>query len=57
MGLSVLIPVSIAMGLVGLVAFIWALKHGQFDDPEGDAWRVLDPDDRPLPDEAEKRDG
>lgn len=47
MGLSVLIPVSIAMGLVGLAAFIWALRQGQFDDPEGAAWRVLPPGDPP----------
>ena len=39
--LLVLIPVSIAMGLVGLAAFLWALRRGQFDDPEGDAWRVI----------------
>ncbi|MDX5349153.1 MAG: cbb3-type cytochrome oxidase assembly protein CcoS [Paracoccaceae bacterium] len=31
------------MGLAGLAAFVWALRHGQFDDPEGDASRVLIP--------------
>lgn len=29
--------------------FMWALKSGQFDDPEGDASRILRNDDRPLP--------
>jgi cbb3-type cytochrome oxidase maturation protein len=38
-----LIPLSLAMGLVGLAAFFWALRSGQFDDPEGDAHRVLIP--------------
>lgn len=55
MGLAILIPVSICMGLVGLGAFCWALRSGQFDDPEGAAWRVLDPEDEPLADEADAR--
>lgn len=48
--LSVLIPVTIAMGLVGLVAFVWSLRSGQYEDLTGDAARILSPDaDRPLP--------
>ncbi len=43
MSLLVLIPLSIGLGLVGLAAFFWALRNGQFDDPEGDAWRILSP--------------
>ena len=38
-----LIPLSIGMGLTGLAAFFWALRHGQFSDPEGDACRILIP--------------
>lgn len=47
--LSILIPVSLGMGLAGLVAFVWALRAGQFDDPRGAAHRILrkDWDDRP----------
>lgn len=41
MSLVVLIPLSIGMGLLGLAAFIWALRHDQFDDPKGNASRVL----------------
>lgn len=44
----VLIPVSVAMGLVGLGAFLWALRHGQFEDPEGNAWRAVLPQDPPA---------
>jgi len=46
-----LIPVSLIMGGLGLAAFIWMLRHGQFEDPKGDARRVLAPDwdDRPKP--------
>ncbi len=44
-----LIPLAITLGLVGLWAFIWALKSGQFDDLEGEANRILfDDDDEPL---------
>ena len=49
--LALLIPVSLFLGGVGLVAFFWAMKTKQFDDPEGDAHRILtnDWDDRPKP--------
>lgn len=42
--LLVLIPVSLGMGFVGLGAFVWAMRHDQFDDPEGNASRVLTPE-------------
>lgn len=47
--LAILIPVSLLMGGLGLLAFFWALKRGQFDDPQGDARRILttDYDDHP----------
>lgn len=37
----VIIPLSIGMGLIGLGTFFWALEHGQFNDPEGAASRIL----------------
>jgi cbb3-type cytochrome oxidase maturation protein len=44
----VLIPIALAMGLIGLIAFWWTLKSGQYEDPAGDAARILmDDDDRP----------
>ena len=39
--LGILIPISIVLGLIGLLAFLWALKTKQFDDLEGDQARVL----------------
>ncbi len=39
--LIILIPVSLFLGGIGLVAFFWLLKKGQFDDPDGDANRIL----------------
>lgn len=47
-----LIPVALALGVLGLCAFFWSMKTGQFDDPEGAANRILHDDDRPLPPET-----
>ncbi|WP_134725716.1 cbb3-type cytochrome oxidase assembly protein CcoS [Paracoccus luteus] len=46
-----LIPVSLGLGGLGLAAFLWALRHRQYDDPKGDAERILSTewDDRPKP--------
>lgn len=43
-----LIPVALGLGLLGLGAFLWSLKTGQYEDPEGAATRILDNDDEPL---------
>lgn len=42
-----LIPIAIGLGLLGLFAFMWTLKSGQYEDLEGAAWRILDDDDLP----------
>lgn len=44
--LLVLVPIAILMGLVGLMAFLWSLRNGQYEDLDGAAERVLiDEDD------------
>lgn len=47
--LAFLIPVSLGLGLLGLLAFLWALRTDQYSDLEGEASRILfaDRDDRP----------
>lgn len=40
-----LVPAALTLGLLGLVAFMWSLKSGQYDDMEGAAVRVLADDD------------
>ncbi len=40
-GLLFLIPIALALGLAGLVTFLWALRSGQFDDLDGAAGRIL----------------
>ena len=44
-GLLVLIPVALFLGALGLGAFIWSLRSGQYDDLDGAAWRILQDDD------------
>ena len=47
--LAFLIPVTLAMGALGLAAFFWSLRSGQYEDLTGDAERILfDADDTPL---------
>jgi cbb3-type cytochrome oxidase maturation protein len=36
-----LIPVALGLGALGLVAFLWSLKSGQYDDLDGAAVRIL----------------
>jgi cbb3-type cytochrome oxidase maturation protein len=46
--LAWLIPAALLLAGAGLVAFLWALRSGQFDDLEGAAYRALEdesPDD------------
>ena len=40
-----LIPVALFLGGLGLVAFLWALRSGQYEDLEGASSRILFDDD------------
>jgi len=40
-----LIPMAVGLGGIGLIAFLWALKSGQYSDVDGAALRVLQDDD------------
>lgn len=40
--LLVLAPISVGLALLGLGAFWWTLRAGQYDDPLGDSARILD---------------
>lgn len=40
-GLAILIPIALGMGLLGLVAFLWSMRDGQYDDMDGAATRIL----------------
>jgi cbb3-type cytochrome oxidase maturation protein len=45
-GLLVLIPIAVALGLLALVAFMWALRSGQYEDLDGASQRILDDEER-----------
>lgn len=44
--LAWLIPAALFLGGLGLAAFLWSLRSGQFEDLEGAGWRALE--DRPI---------
>lgn len=44
-----LIPAALFLGFLGLLGFLWSLKSGQYDDPQGAAERILYDDDEPDP--------
>lgn len=40
-GLIFLIPVALGMGGLGLAAFFWSMRSGQYEDLDGAAQRIL----------------
>lgn len=43
-----LIPIALFLGGLGLFAFLWSLRSGQYEDLDGAAWRVIsEKDDQP----------
>lgn len=49
--LAYLIPISLILGGVGLAAFLFTVRTRQYDDPDGNAQRILSDtyDDHPKP--------
>jgi cbb3-type cytochrome oxidase maturation protein len=49
--LYLLIPISLALVAIIALAFLWAVRSGQFEDMEGPAHRILMDDDNvnPMP--------
>jgi cbb3-type cytochrome oxidase maturation protein len=43
-----LVPMALTLGLLGLAAFLWSLKSGQYDDLDGAAWRAICDDDEDM---------
>ncbi len=40
-----LIPIALALGAVGLAGFFWALRNRQFEDLDGESYRILNDDE------------
>ena len=43
--LLVLIFLSLCLGIVAWLFFLWTVRSGQYDDVEGPKYRMLDDDD------------
>jgi cbb3-type cytochrome oxidase maturation protein len=43
----ILLVASISVAATFLFAFLWSVKHGQFDDEKSPPWRILF-DDKPT---------
>lgn len=43
--LIILVPMALGLGLLGLGAFLWSMKSGQYEDLDGAAWRAIMDDD------------
>ena len=48
-----LVPAALLLGLTGLIAFLWTLRSGQYEDLDGAALRILTDDD--LEERSEER--
>ena len=55
--LAWMLPAALALGVVMLAAFFWALRNGQFEDLEGAGWRILDDDVAPPSAEERHKNG
>jgi cbb3-type cytochrome oxidase maturation protein len=47
--LGLLIVLSLVVGLAAWVFFVWTVRSGQYDDPEGPKYRMLEDDEDPPP--------
>jgi cbb3-type cytochrome oxidase maturation protein len=45
MSLGALIALSLALGVAAWLFFLWTVKSGQYDDPEGAKYRMLEDDE------------
>ena len=45
--LYMLIPIAVGVMIIVVIAFIYTVKSGQYDDLEGPAYRILMDDDDP----------
>ncbi len=48
--LLLLVPLGLVLLVIAGIAFIWAVKHGQFENLEGEEIRILLDEDRPAAD-------
>lgn len=44
----IMMPGIVGLAIAGVAALSWALRSGQFEDPKGAAFRILDDGDGPV---------
>jgi cbb3-type cytochrome oxidase maturation protein len=44
-----LIAISLALGVLSWLAFLWSVRSGQYEDPEGPKYRMLDDEEDEAP--------
>jgi len=60
MSLAGLIVLSLTLGVAAWLFFVWTVRSGQYDDPEGPKYRMLEDDEderRPPPGPAARGPG
>lgn len=55
--LAWLVPAALLLGALGLLAFLWALRSGQFEDLEGAAYRALEDEPPEAPARSNQPEG
>ena len=55
--LAYLIPAALLLGLIGLAAFFWSVKSGQYEDLDGAAARILIEDEADRIPEPDSKSG
>ena len=48
-GILLLVPIALGLGLLGLAAFFWSARSGQYEDLDGAAMRILIEDEEDEP--------
>jgi cbb3-type cytochrome oxidase maturation protein len=54
MSLGPLIALSLVLGVAAWLFFLWTVRSGQYDDPEGPKYRMLDDDEEERPPEERR---
>lgn len=52
MRLGFLILSSLSLGVAAWLFFLWSVRSGQYEDPEGPKYRMLEDDDETRPETA-----
>lgn len=55
--LYLLVPMSVVLVFVIAIVFWWSIRHGQFEDLDGPAYRVVMDDDLPPQSPRSDKDG